>query len=136
MGIYQAKLHCYQIKGCRPLAVSTQKHWLGAVKVFFDWLIRKGHLIVNPASDLEMPSKAHRLPQVILSQSEVEIVLAVPDTSKSLGLRDRAILEVFYSTGMRRSELCHVNLTCVGFGRETFCIRLCKGRNDRFVRIG
>jgi len=136
VGIYQARLHEYRKKDGAPLAVSTQKQWLGAVKVFFIWLIRKGHLLANPASDLEMPRKEHRLPRVILSHPEVEMVLAVPDTSKRFGLRDRAILEVFYSTGIRRSEICNLNLTDVDFGRELVCIRLGKGKKDRFVPIG
>ena len=83
-----------------------------------------------------MPRKEHRLPRVILSHSEVETVLAVPDTSKRFGLRDRAILEVFHSTGIRRSEICNLNLTDVDFGRELVCIRLGKGRKDRYVPIG
>jgi integrase/recombinase XerD len=136
VGIYQSQLHDYRKKDGSPLAVSTQKQWLGAVKVFFIWLIRKGHLLANPASDLEMPRKEHRLPRVILSHAEVEMVLAVPDTTKHFGLRDRAILEVFYSTGVRRSEICNLNLTDVDFGREIVCIRLGKGKKDRFVPIG
>jgi len=136
VGIYQTRLYAYRKKDGAPLAISTQKQWLGAVKVFFVWLIRKGHLLANPASDLEMPRKEHRLPRVILSHAEVELVLAVPDTSKRFGLRDRAILEVFYSTGMRRSEICNLNLSDVDFGRELVCIRLGKGKKDRFVPIG
>jgi integrase/recombinase XerD len=136
VGIYQARLHYYRKKDGAPLAVSTQKQWLGAVKVFFVWLIRRGHLLANPASELEMPRKEHRLPRVILSHPEVEMVLAVPDTSKRFGLRDRAILEVFYSTGVRRSEICNLNLADVDFGREIVCIRLGKGKKDRFVPIG
>ena len=104
--------------------------------MFFVWLIRKGHLLANPASDLEMPRKEHRLPRVILSHPEVEMVLAVPDTTIPYGLRDRAILEVFYSTGVRRSEICNFNLSDVDFGREIVCVRLGKGKKDRFVPIG
>jgi integrase/recombinase XerD len=136
IGIYQARLHGYRKKDGTPLAVSTQKQWLGAVKVFFIWLIRKGHLLANPVSDLEMPRKEHRLPRVILSHLEMETVLAVPDTNRRFGLRDRAILEVLYSTGIRRSEICNLNLTDVDFGRELVCIRLGKGRKDRYVPIG
>ena len=123
VGIYQSQLHGFRKKDGAPLAISTQKQWLGAVKVFFVWGIRKGHLLINPASDLEMPRKEHRLPRVILSHPEVEMVLAVPDTTKRFGLRDRAILEVFYSTGVRRSEICNLNLTDVDFGREIVCVR-------------
>ena len=136
VGSYQSQLHGYRKKDGAPLAVSTQKQWLGAVKVFFVWLIRKGNLLANPASDLEMPRKEHRLPRVILSQAEVEMVISVPDITKRFGLRDRAILEVFYSTGVRRSEICNLNLTDIDFDREIVCIRLGKGRKDRFVPIG
>src|SRR5579864_4444637 len=65
--------------------------------------------------DLEMPRTEFRLPKAVLSPHDVERVLKVPDTTTSFGLRDRAILEVFYSTGIRRNELCGLELTDIDF---------------------
>ena len=60
---------------------------------------------VNPASELELPRVEHRLPKHVLTVAEVEAVLCQPDLADPLGVRDRAILEVLYSAGIRRSEL-------------------------------
>ena len=59
----------------------------------------------NPASDLELPKLGRRLPKHVLTVSEAETVLAQPDITKRLGLRDRALLETLYSTAIRRKEL-------------------------------
>ncbi len=74
------------------------------VSHFFSWLRRSGRLTVNPASDLLMPKPDRRLPEATLSTAEMALLLAQPDVSRPLGLRDRAILEVFYSCGLRRAK--------------------------------
>lgn len=68
--------------------------------------------------------------------AEVERVLAVPDVATPFGLRDRAILEVFYSTGVRRNELCHLDLADLDGTRGVVCVRQGKGRKDRYAPIG
>ena len=60
----------------------------------------------------------------------------MPDASTTFGLRDRAILEVFYSTGIRRNELCHLDLADLDYVRGILCVRQGKGRKDRYVPIG
>ena len=72
--------------------------------LWFKWLVKQNYLLANPASEVELPRLGYRLPTV-LTVAEVEQVLAQPDIHDPLGLRDRAILETFYSTGMRRLEL-------------------------------
>lgn len=67
----------------------------------FRWLVRQNVLVANPASDLEMPRREKRLPKHVLGIAEVERVLALPKQNEILGLRDRAILEVLYATGLR-----------------------------------
>jgi integrase/recombinase XerD len=83
-----------------------------------------------------MPRKEFRLPRAILNVSEVEKVISKPDITTSFGLRDRAILEVFYSTGIRRGELCNLNLGDVDFERRVMRVQQGKGRKDRYVPIG
>src|ERR1017187_10851834 len=90
----------------------------------------------NPAAELEMPRTEHRLPKAVLSPAEIERVMLVPEVKKPLGLRDRAILEVFYSTGVRRMELCHLDLTDLDFDNRLLCVRQGKGKKDRYVPIG
>jgi len=72
----------------------------------------------------------------VLTKSEVEQVIRQPDTSEPMGLRDRAILETFYSTGMRRSELLGLSVFDLDRERGTEMIRQGKGKKDRMVPIG
>ena len=76
-----------------------------ALKAFFQWLARHNYLLHNPASELVLPRMEHRLPKYVLNAEEAEQVIQQPDIGQAEGLRDRAILETFYSTGMRRMEL-------------------------------
>ncbi|HXO34177.1 MAG TPA: tyrosine-type recombinase/integrase, partial [Candidatus Acidoferrales bacterium] len=77
-----------------------------------------------------------RLPKTILSADEVERVLVVPDIVTPVGLRDRAMLETFYSTGIRRKELRRLELYDVDRERATLTIRQGKGKKDRMIPIG
>ena len=81
------------------LGWSTQRNRLSILKDFFRWLTRQNVILHNPASELELPRPEKRLPQEVLSLAEVEKLMAVPDVADPLGVRDRAMLELFYSTG-------------------------------------
>jgi len=133
---FQLHVHLYRKKDGVPLAASTQRQWLTAVKGFCTWLVRRDVIERNPAGDLQMPRAERRLPKGVFAPAEVERVLAVPDVSSPFGLRDRAILEVLYSTGIRRNELCNLDLSDVQFERGLLHIRQGKGHKDRFVPIG
>jgi integrase/recombinase XerD len=78
----------------------------------------------------------HRLPRAVLTQSEAEQVLNRPDVRTPLGIRDRAVLETFYSTGMRRMELLGLAVHDLDLERGTVTIRKGKGKKDRVVPIG
>ncbi len=93
-------------------------------------------LLYNPASELELPRTEKRFPKAILSIEEVEKVLAQPDLEDPLGLRDRAIMETLYSTGMRRKEAVTLTVFDLDQDRGTVMIRKGKGRKDRVVPIG
>lgn len=121
-----------------PLSFQCQGKRLIAVRVFFQWLTRQHHLMFNPASELELPRPEKRLPRHILSIAEVEQVINTSDTIEptGLGLRDRAMLETLYSTGMRRGELVALHIDDVDLPRGTVLIRQGKGKKDRVVPIG
>jgi len=93
-------------------------------------------LLYNPASDLDLPRLEQRLPRAVLTITEAERVLSLPNVHDSLGLRDRAILETFYSTGIRRSELSHLRLYDIDHKRGTVVIRQGKGKKDRMIPVG
>jgi integrase/recombinase XerD len=133
---YQRWLYHYRKRDGRPLGIKTQQHRLVTLRAFFKHLVRQNLLLSNPAADLELPRSEQRLPGDGLSVEEVEQILAQTDVTKPLGLRDRAIIETLYSTGIRRMELCGLRLWNVDVGRGTLTIRQGKGKKDRVVPIG
>ncbi len=133
---YQRTLFYMEKPDGSPLTLSTQHHRLSFIKQYFKWLARENHLLSNPASELELPKVEKRLPKHVLTATEAEAILAQPDIRKPQGLRDRAILETFYSTGIRRTELSGLSVWDVDGERGTLTVRQGKGRRDRVVPIG
>lgn len=133
---YQRYTFMLRTKSGKPLAFSSQTHRLVPVRGFFRYLSKQGVLMFNPAADLELPKVPRRIPRNILTPDEVEVVLRQIDTRTVLGIRDRAIIETFYSTGIRRAELSKLALYDVDFGRMILTVREGKGRRDRMVPIG
>jgi integrase/recombinase XerD len=133
---YQRFLYHYRKKDGQPLSFRSQHGCLVPVRALFKWLCRQNHLLANPAADLELPRAEKRLPRHVLTAGEAERVLALPDVAEPLGLRDRAILEAFYSTGMRRMELLGLKLYDLDQERGTVFIRQGKGKKDRMIPMG
>jgi integrase/recombinase XerD len=133
---YQQQLYDHRTRNGEALAVATQAQRLVPVTHFFSWLRRSGRLELNPASDLVMPKTERRLPEATLASDEMARLVNTPNLERPLGLRDRAILEVFYSSALRRGELIALMLTDVDFGRGTLFIRSGKGAKDRYVPVG
>jgi len=133
---YQKHLFHHRKKNGDPLSTSSQCARLVPVKAFFKWLAKENHLLYNPASELEMPRLEKRLPKAILSESEVETVLNQTDVTTPNGIRDRALLETLYSTGIRRLELIHLSVHDIDVERGTLMIRQGKGKKDRMLPIG
>lgn len=119
-----------------PLSFRAQHTRLVPIRAFFKWLARQNRILYNPASELELPKLERRLPRAVLSAREAERVLAVPDISDHLGLRDRTLLELLYATGIRRSELARLQIFDLDAERLTLTVRQGKGRKDRMIPIG
>jgi integrase/recombinase XerD len=133
---YQRHLYHHRKKNGQPLSFQSQHSHLVPVRAFFKWLARNNHILYNPASELELPRLEHRLPRHVLTANEADRVLNQADTSDPLGVRDRAIMETFYSTGMRRMELIQLTAYSIDAERGTVMIRQGKGKKDRMVPIG
>lgn len=133
---YQRSLFHYRKRDGLPLSFRSQHQRLLAVRAFFKWATRAQHLLHNPASEIDLPKVEQRLPKPALSQAEAELVLAQPDLGTPAGLRDRAMMEVLYATGIRRAELAHLAVYDIDADRETLLVRQGKGRRDRMVPIG
>jgi integrase/recombinase XerD len=133
---YQRYLFLYRKANGEALSGRSQHMRLVPIKVWFRWLVKQHRILSNPAADLDMPRVEMRLPKHILSAAEAERILNVPDVTSSLGIRDRAILETFYSTGIRRTELTNLHVHDVDPDRGTVMVREGKGKRDRLIPIG
>ena len=133
---YQRYLYSYRRPNGQPLTFRTQYSWLVPVRTWFRWLAKNCYIPQIPAAELDMPKIEKQLPRAVLSEKEAERVLRQPYIREVLGLRDRAILETFYSTGIRRSELVHLKLDHLDRERGTIFILRGKGKKDRIVPIG
>lgn len=132
---YQRYLFDYRKKDGQPLAVASQHCRLAPLKVWFKWLAQRNYIPQDPAAELELPRVGYKLPSV-LNKEEAEVVLQQPNLRALFGTRDRAILEMLYSTGMRRMELLHLRLYDVDKKHGLVAIREGKGKRDRIVPVG
>jgi len=107
---------------------------LAALRHFFQFLVKEGRLSADPAREVETPRLDHSLPKY-LSTGEVDALLNQPDPTTPAGLRDRAMLELLYATGMRVSELLSVRWE--DFEPNLGIVRcLGKGRKERLIPVG
>ena len=133
---YQRHLYHRRRASGKRLSFLSQSTQLVCVRAYFKWLTRHNVLLYNPASELELPRGEQRLPKSVLTVAEAEAVLAQPNTDSRSGLRDRAMLETLYSTGVRRLELVGLGVYDLDVERGTLMVRQGKGKKDRMIPIG
>jgi integrase/recombinase XerD len=133
---YQAWLLNYTSRFNRPLGINTQLNILSAVKVFYRFLHESGHLHHNPAANLRLPKERKTLPTAILTAAEARRLLKQPDLDTVSGFRDRTMLEVLYSCGLRISELRQLKEEDFDSFNRTLTVREGKGDKDRVVPLG
>jgi len=133
---FQRFLYHFRRRNGNPLSFQTQNNGIVAVRAWFRWLARKNHVLYSPAADIEFNRTEYRLPKCVLTASEAEQVINQADINTPLGIRDRAILETFYSTGIRRTELMNLRPCDIDMERGTVVIRQGKGKKDRMIPIG
>jgi len=133
---YQKHLHYHRKEDNKPLSIGSQRQRMTAVKMFYRWLVKTGYLTASPIEMIELPKMPQQLPKAILSEKEMDKVLAQPDLGTATGLRDRAMMETFYSTGIRRAECINLNINDVDRTRGLIRINLGKGQKDRIIPIG
>ncbi|MGE5674653.1 MAG: site-specific tyrosine recombinase XerD, partial [Mycobacterium leprae] len=115
-------------------ATATIARRLAALKAFYQFLVREHRISADPTANLESPKLEKRLPKV-LTVSEVERLLAQPDSSQPACIRDRAMLELLYATGIRVSELVNLNVADVNLDMGYIkCYG--KGSKERIVPLG
>ena len=117
----------------RGLSPKSLQRRLSACRSFYRWLLRHGRIVANPAAAIRAPKAPRKLPQV-LDVDEASRLVEVP-TDAPLGLRDRALLELFYSSGLRLSELCGLRWHDLDLSEGLVQV-LGKGRKQRSVPVG
>lgn len=132
---YQRHLFYVRKPDGKPLSLQRQSTQVTHLKGYFAWACRENLLPANPAADVILPRQPVRLPRDTLTVSQVEKTLAAPDTTTLMGLRDRALLEVLWATGLRRSEAAKLSLYDVSFEKGTVFVCEGKGRKDRVVPL-
>lgn len=116
------------------LRASSQARYISTLRRFYRHLLARGRIDVDPTLKIAMPAKPARLPKVV-SEKQVDALLAAPPGETALGLRDRAMLETIYATGLRVSELIGLKLHEVSF--DTGVVRVFgKGSKERLVPLG
>jgi integrase/recombinase XerD len=118
----------------RQTRASSQSRYLSTLRRFFRWQLGRGRIVTDPTLKLANPARPSRLPKV-MSEKQVDALLSAPDLDTSLGLRDRAMLETLYASGLRVSELVNLRLHEVSFN-EGVLRALGKGSKERLVPLG
>jgi integrase/recombinase XerD len=133
---YMAALYAYKSIYNKPYCTNTICLKIRAVKRFFEFLENANTIFINPAESIKEPKKEKRLPRSILKPEEVCAILNQPNLGTKKGIRDCAILEVFYATGIRLGELCRLAIYDVDLTEQMLRINLGKGEKDRVVPMG
>ena len=119
----------------RPLGLSAQAERLMVVQVFFRYLFKEGFLLYDPAASLEKPKCSRSLPRGILDPPQVLALLKTPDVRTPIGIRDRAMLELFYATGIRNTELITLRVRDLDLASGQAAVTG-KGNKERLVPLG
>jgi len=120
--------------GTQNYSKSTIARKLATLRSFYKFCLRRGHVKDHPVTSIRTPKQEKRLPK-FLEIDQINRLLATPDDATLLGSRDRAMLEVLFSTGVRVSELVDLNFADVDFTGQTIRVRG-KGKKQRTTPIG
>jgi integrase/recombinase XerD len=118
----------------RHTRATSQSRYLSTLRRFYRWQLGRGRIFVDPTLKLANPARPSRLPKV-MSEKQVDSLLEAPDLDTPLGLRDRAMLETLYASGLRVSELVNLKIHEVGFNEGVVRV-LGKGSKERLVPLG
>ena len=116
------------------LKSSSVNRKISTIKSFFIFLLKKKHILVSPVEDIEMIKQEKYLP-ISMSEKEVELLLESPNLDSFIGIRDRAMIEMLYATGMRVSELINLKITDIDHNRLVVKV-MGKGSKERLIPYG
>ncbi len=122
--------------GGKGFAAATIALKIRAVKRFFKFLETSGHILIDPAESIREPRKENALPRTVLTGEEIGKILAQPGLDRDGGVRDRAVLEVLYSTGIRLEEITRLTVFDCDLQGGLLRVNKGKGSKDRIVPLG
>ena len=120
----------------KPLTARSQAELLGHVRAFGRYWVREERLLTDPSVRLMNPKRPRRLPKAILETAEVDAMTGLADLHSLRGFRNRVVLEVLYSSALRREEITHLTLNDVDTQTGYVYVRNGKGGKDRVVPLG
>src|SRR5215475_12339880 len=138
--IQQYQLSLFQREGravegeAKPLSMGAQANKLAAVRTFFQWLLAEGMLAHNPSAALKLPKRGHPLPRGVLTPEEARALIEATPIKTPREIRDRALIEVLYATGIRRAELIAVTIYDLDLPAATLKVQG-KGDYSRIVPL-
>ncbi|MCK4835107.1 MAG: site-specific tyrosine recombinase XerD [Candidatus Aminicenantes bacterium] len=130
----QQAIQFIKTEAIKGIALATQSHLISALKSFYKYLVSEGMMDHNPFANIEFPKKWKILPHY-MSISQVIALLNTPDQTRPLGIRNKAILELMYGTGLRISETTELKLENI-YARESFIRVMGKGNRERVIPLG
>lgn len=139
--IEQYKLHVQTVEcrwraGMKQLSASSRQRRFNALHCFFAWAVSSRILLVDPAVSVKPEKQRRWQPDNVLTEAEMVMLLDAPDPETPKGIRDRAVLELMYSTGLRRAEVAALELTDIDLTECVLFVRKGKGSKQRLVPIG
>jgi integrase/recombinase XerD len=124
----------YRTPQGHSVSAGSRRQWLSIIRRFFAWMRQTGRLVHDPAEQLPLPRKGKELPHV-LGESDIALLIETADTKTAVGLRDRALMETLYATGIRHAEAYRLDLYDIDTVARCLVIRQGKGRRDRLVPL-
>jgi integrase/recombinase XerD len=133
---FEAYLMTYRSQRERPYSTGTRAHVVAAIRKLYAHLIEENRILVDPTLGMKAPRTIRRMPRGLMTAAEMHRLLTAPDVTTAWGLRDRAILELLYGTGLRFAELANLSVGDVDLVEKILWVRHGKGGRDRVLPLG
>lgn len=130
-------MHSYAQRVCtHTFGAEEKRAWIARLKIFFRWVAQNGWILSDPAAAMKMPAAKKRKYPVYLTEGEIARLLNSVPIGTPSGLRNRTILELLYSSGLRGGEICRLQLADINFADGTVRVLMSKNKKDRLVPVG
>ena len=131
---YQSYLFYYQDKDKKQYSINTKIKKLVIMRNFFEFMVQSNRMLINPANRIILPKEEKKLPRKPLSEKEIKQIFQVMDIRTFIGFRDRVIFELFYTTGIRVTELIGIKIKDIQFENKLLKVKG-KGNKTRIVPL-